>query len=159
MATLVKIFQKIPSRPLQSLFFLGHQVVNFHLKKITKTLIIITYNEKAKQNTCAKNNDNRKNHVTKLAFHIKNFFSPYHEHNLDTMVDMKKTDDFSLNHKLFNFCHIFAAFLQSSKLAAKPHPPAASETLQRLPAGFFEVHQGSSTTIGSTNTIVFQKEE
>jgi hypothetical protein len=73
---------------------------------------------------------------------------------------MQKTDDFSMNHKLFTFCSVFAAFLQSSKLAAKPHPPAASEALQRLPDGvFFEVHQGSNTTIGSTNTIVFQKEE
>jgi hypothetical protein len=58
-----------------------------------------------------------------------------------------------LNHKLLNFGYIFAAFLQSSKLAAKPHPPAASEALQRLPDGVFEVQQGS------TNTIVFQKEE
>jgi hypothetical protein len=74
---------------LCSPFLLGHQVVTFHLKKPTKTLIIITHNEKAKQNTCAKNNDNRKNHVAKLAFHIKNFFSPYHEHNLDTIVDTK----------------------------------------------------------------------
>jgi hypothetical protein len=64
-----------------------------------------------------------------------------------------------LIHELFNFCYIFAAFLQSSKLAAKPHPPAASEAFQCLPDGVFEVHQGSSTTIGSTNTIVFEKEE
>jgi hypothetical protein len=88
MATLVKIFQKLPLGPLQSLFF-GSPSGDISPKKTAKTLIIITYNEKAKRNTCAKNNDNRKNHLAKLAFHIKNFFSPYHKHNLDTIVDAK----------------------------------------------------------------------
>lgn len=89
MATLVKKFPKNSFGTFAFPFFWGHQVVKFHLKNKTKTLISITYNEKAKQNTCAKNNENRKNHVTKLAFHIRNFFSPYHGHNLDTIVDMK----------------------------------------------------------------------
>jgi hypothetical protein len=54
MATLVKIFQKLPLGPLQSLF-LGSPSGEISPKKTTKTLIIIiTYNEKAKQNTCAK---------------------------------------------------------------------------------------------------------
>jgi len=54
MAPLVKIFQKLPLGPSQSLF-LGSPSGEISPKKTTKTLIIITYNEKAKkQNTCAK---------------------------------------------------------------------------------------------------------
>jgi hypothetical protein len=83
-----KFSKKFLWAPLQCLF-LGSPSGELSPKKTTKTLIIITYNEKAKQNTSAKNNENRKNHVTKLVFHIRNFFSPYHGHNLDTIVDMK----------------------------------------------------------------------